>query len=155
LVLVGSGDPSLSGRAFPYQKDAGMGPSLKAIEELADQIAAKGVTRVPGDIVGDDRLYPWIPYAPSWTKDDELRDFGAPVSAITLNDNTVTLTIRPGTRAGDVAELSVDPAFEYYSIDNRIETVARAGAAKLRLARPTGSRQLLLWGSIPQHHTGI
>src|ERR1700689_4282635 len=28
LVLVGSGDPSLSGRVFPYQKDAGFGPAL-------------------------------------------------------------------------------------------------------------------------------
>lgn len=155
LVLVGSGDPSLSGRLFPYQKDAGFGPALKAIEELADQAIAGGVTRIDGDVVGDDRLYPWIPYAPSWTKDDELRDFGAPVSAITLNDNTETLTIRPGAHPGDVAELALDPALEYYSIDNRVTTVARGGEAKVRMSRPAGSRQLLLWGSIPEHHAPV
>jgi D-alanyl-D-alanine carboxypeptidase/D-alanyl-D-alanine-endopeptidase (penicillin-binding protein 4) len=155
LVLVGSGDPSLSGRVFPYQKDAGFGPALAAIEDLAGQIVASGVTRVNGDIVGDDRLYPWIPYAPSWTKDDELRDFGAPVSAIAVNDNTIALTVRPGAHAGDPAELTLDPAVEYYSIDNRVATVARGSEARLRMARPVGSRQLLLWGSIPEGHAAV
>ncbi len=56
LVLSGSGDPSLSGRVFPYQKDAPAGPGLKAIEDLADQVVASGVIRVDGDIVGDDQF---------------------------------------------------------------------------------------------------
>jgi D-alanyl-D-alanine carboxypeptidase/D-alanyl-D-alanine-endopeptidase (penicillin-binding protein 4) len=155
LVLVGSGDPSLSGRVFPYQKEAIQGPALKAIEELADQVVASGVLRVEGDIVGDDRLYPWIPYAPSWTKDDELREFGAPVSALTVNDNMLTVAIRPGAHSGDLADLTLDPAVEYYAIDNRIATVARGGEAKIRMARQSGSRQLLLWGSIPENHSPI
>ena len=32
LALIGSGDPSMSGRVFPYNKDAGAGPGLQAIE---------------------------------------------------------------------------------------------------------------------------
>src|ERR1700680_2303703 len=40
LTLVGSGDPSLSGRAFPYRKDAPPEPPLLAIEQLADQVVA-------------------------------------------------------------------------------------------------------------------
>jgi D-alanyl-D-alanine carboxypeptidase/D-alanyl-D-alanine-endopeptidase (penicillin-binding protein 4) len=155
LTLVGSGDPSLSGRIFPYQKDSGFDPALKAIEELADQVVANGVTRIDGDVVGDDRLYPWIPYAPSWTKDDEIREFGAPVSALTVNDNVLTVTIRPGAHAGDAAELKLDPGIEYYAIDNRIVTVARGGEAKIRMARQSGSRQLLLWGSIPEAHGAV
>ncbi len=83
LVLVGSGDPSLSGRAFPYSKESRAIPPLQAIEQLADAIAAHGVQRIDGDIVGDDRLFPWDPYPASWTEDDTLRDFGAPVSALT------------------------------------------------------------------------
>src|SRR5712692_3026885 len=96
LVLVGSGDPSLSGRVFPYRKDAPPGPPLQAIEELADQAVSNGVQRVDGDIVGDDRLYPWAPYPPSWTQDDVLREYGAPVSALTVADSTFTLSIQAG-----------------------------------------------------------
>src|SRR6266849_11208723 len=118
LVLVGSGDPSLSGRAFPYQKDAPSGPPLQAIEDLAEQAVANGVHRIDGDIAGDDRLYPWDPYPPSWTQDDALRDYGAPVSALTVSDNVVTISIAPGVRAGDPASLSLQPALEYFTIDN-------------------------------------
>ncbi|MGD1095184.1 MAG: D-alanyl-D-alanine carboxypeptidase/D-alanyl-D-alanine-endopeptidase [Bryobacteraceae bacterium] len=148
LVLVGGGDPSLSGRVYPYQKDAPLGPRLQSIENLADQAVAAGLTRVDGDIVGDDRLYPWAPYPPSWTQDDTLREFGAPVSALSVNDNIITLSIRPGAHSGDLAELSVEPALEYYAIDNRLMTT-QGGQAKIRFSRLPGSRQLLVWGSIP------
>lgn len=155
LVLIGSGDPSLSGRVYPYRKDAGSGPPLVALEALADQAVAAGLTRIDGDVVGDDRLYPWAPYPPSWTQDDILRDYGAPVSALTLNDNTITLNIQPGAEAGDAAQLSLSPAIEYYSIDNRIATVARGGEARIRISRAQNSRQLLLWGSIPVGHAAV
>ncbi len=155
LAICGSGDPSLSGRAFPYQKDAPAAPGLKAIEDLADQVVASGVTRVDGDVVGDDRLYPWAPYAPSWTQDDALRDYGAPVSALTVNENAMALIIRPGARAGDPVELSIEPALEYYAIDQRMITVARGGEAKVRIARQAGSRQILVWGSVPAGHAAV
>ncbi len=149
LALTGSGDPSLSGRAFPYQKDAPAQPGLAAIEQLADQIVASGVRSVDGDIAGDDRLYPWAPYAPTWTQDDALRDFGAPVSALTVNENTVSLTIHAGAQPGDDAQVTVDPPLEYFSIDNRVATVGRGVEPKIRMSRPAGSRQILLWGSLP------
>jgi D-alanyl-D-alanine carboxypeptidase/D-alanyl-D-alanine-endopeptidase (penicillin-binding protein 4) len=155
LVLVGSGDPSLSGRVFPYRKDAPAGPPLQAIEELADQAVASGVQRVDGDIIGDDRLYPWAPYPPSWTQDDALREYGAPVSALTVADNTFTLSIHAGVHPGDRASLTLEPALEYYAIDNRVATVAAGGGPKLRISRLPGSRQLLLWGSIPAGHATI
>ena len=125
LVLVGSGDPSMSGRAFPYQKDAKPGPPLAAIEELANQIAAHGVRRIDGDIVGDDRWFPWDPYPASWTEDDTVRDYGAPVSALTLNDNVIRLAIVAGAHAGDPAAISLAPALEYLTFDNRVVTGAR------------------------------
>jgi serine-type D-Ala-D-Ala carboxypeptidase/endopeptidase (penicillin-binding protein 4) len=149
VVLVGSGDPSLCGRVFPYRKGAAPRPALAAIEDLADQLVSNGLRAVTGDIVGDDRLYPWVPYAPSWTQDDALREFGAPVSALTVNDNTISLTIRGGASAGDDAEITVDPAIEYYAIDNRLATIGHGSEPKIRMSRPAGTSQVLLWGSIP------
>ena len=151
LILVGGGDPSLSGRIYPYQKEPPnqKNNSLQAIEELADQAVAAGVQRVDGDIVGDDQLYPWAPYPPSWTVDDMIGEDGAPVSALTLNDNAVTLAIRPAARAGDLAAVSFEPAIEYYAVDDRVLTVAGEKEARVRLSRLPGSRQLLVWGTIP------
>ena len=135
---MGSGDPSLSGRAYPYNPAAPPGPPLRAIEEMADQAVASGLQRVRGNIVGDDRLYPWAPYPPSWTQDDILKENGAPVSALSVNDNTIALTIAPGVKAGDLAALSLSPPLEYFSIDNRILTVAGKGEPLIRVSRAPG-----------------
>lgn len=149
LILVGGGDPSLSGRTYPYRKDAPAAEPLRAIEQLADQAVAAGILRVDGDIVGDDQLYPWAPYPPSWTVDDLTQEDGAPVSALTVNDNAMVLAIRPASRTGELAAISFEPAIEYYAVDNRVLTVAGEKEARIRLTRMPGSRQLLVWGSIP------
>jgi D-alanyl-D-alanine carboxypeptidase/D-alanyl-D-alanine-endopeptidase (penicillin-binding protein 4) len=149
LILVGGGDPSLSGRTYPYQKDAPATNPLQAIEELADQAVAAGIVRVDGDIVGDDQLYPWSPYPPSWTVDDVIGEDGAPVSALTVNDNVITLAIHPAARAGELAAISLEPALEYYAVDNRVLTVAGEKEGRIRLTRMPGSRQLLVWGTVP------
>jgi D-alanyl-D-alanine carboxypeptidase/D-alanyl-D-alanine-endopeptidase (penicillin-binding protein 4) len=149
LALIGGGDPSLSFRVYPYRKDAPPLDPLHAIEELADQAVAAGLQRVDGDIIGDDRLFPWAPYAPSWSQDDPLTNDGAAVSALSLNDNVIAVTIRGGERPGDPATLELNPPLEYFAIDNRVITAA-ASPATARVSRPPGSSQLLLWGSVPR-----
>ena len=57
LRLAGGGDPNLSARAIPYRMGPLTGNPLAAIEDLADQIVARGVKRVDGDIIGDDTWY--------------------------------------------------------------------------------------------------
>jgi D-alanyl-D-alanine carboxypeptidase/D-alanyl-D-alanine-endopeptidase (penicillin-binding protein 4) len=149
LILVGGGDPSMSGRLYPYQKDTPATNPLAAIEALADQAVAAGILRVDGDIVGDDQLYPWAPYPPSWTVEDMLGEDGAPVSALTVNDNVITLSIHPAARSGDLATVSFQPAIEYYAVDNHVLTVAGEKESRIRLTRMPGTRQILVSGSIP------
>jgi serine-type D-Ala-D-Ala carboxypeptidase/endopeptidase (penicillin-binding protein 4) len=149
LILVGGGDPSLSGRAYPYQKDTPKPNPLQAIEKFADQAVAAGILRVDGDIVGDDQFYPWAPYPPSWTAEDLIGEDGAPVSALTVNDNVITLAIHPAARAGELASISLEPAIEYYAVDNQVITVAGEKEARIRVTRLQGTRQILVWGSMP------
>ena len=149
LRLIGGGDPNLSGRVIPYSPHAPDGNPLGAIENLADQIIKRGVKRVEGGIVGDDTWYVWEPYPEGWAADDTQYDFGAPVSALSLNDNAFTLTVRPAAHTGDLSALSLNPALEYYDIDNRIRTVAARGDRMIQSDRLPGSPQLRLWGTIP------
>ena len=149
LALVGSGDPSMSGRTYPYRHGEPAGPPLRAIEELADQAVASGLTRVRGDIVGDDRLYAWSPYPPSWTQDDAKGENGAPVSALTVTDNLITVTFTPGAKPGELAKLSLSPALEYFAISNRILTVAGSGEEQIGLIARSG----LAPASVRGHHS--
>jgi D-alanyl-D-alanine carboxypeptidase/D-alanyl-D-alanine-endopeptidase (penicillin-binding protein 4) len=149
LLLVGGGDPNLSARAIPYQKGPITGDPLAAIDDLAGQVAARGVKRIDGDILGDDTWYVWQPYAVGWGIDDPRSEDGAPVSALTINDNAISLTVLPGAREGDPAELSLNPPIEYYRIDNRILTVPAGGNRRIRVDRIPGSMELRLWGTVP------
>jgi len=152
--LVGGGDPNLSARAVPYRAGPVTGNPLAPIEELADQVVARGVKRIDGGIIGDDTWYVWEPYPEGWAIDDTRYEYGAPVSALTVNDNTLTVTVRPGARAGDLADVSLVPALEYYNLDNRVRTVAAGGALKIQLDREPGSRQVRIWGTIPVRSVG-
>jgi len=154
LTLMGGGDPNLSGRDIPYRMGSKGGNPLAALEDLADQVAARGVKRVDGDIAGDDSWYVWQPYAEGWAVDDTQFDFGAPASALSINDNTVSLAVRPAARVGDPAELVVDPPVEYFQIGNRVRTVPAGGPREIRLERDHGSREVRLWGSIPARDRG-
>ena len=152
--LVGGGDPNLSARAVPYQMGPVAGDPLAAIEEMADQVVARGVKRIEGDIVGDDTWYVWEPYATGWAIDDPRSDDGAPISALAINDNTFTLHVRPGGGVGELAVLALDPPVEYYRLDNRIRTVAAGGERRIHIDRLPGSIDARVWGTIPLRDRG-
>jgi D-alanyl-D-alanine carboxypeptidase/D-alanyl-D-alanine-endopeptidase (penicillin-binding protein 4) len=156
LRLVGGGDPNLSGRAIPYSKDSPPGDPLAAIEDLAAQVAAHGVRCVTADIVGDDTAYVWQPYANGWSIDDPVWDYGAPVSALSVNDNTLSVGVLPGSQATDPARIVLTPPVEYYEIDNRVRTGADGGKPerKIMIDRLPGARQLRIWGALPLHDPG-
>src|SRR5580704_8275642 len=130
LVLVGAGDANLSGREIPYvatalrPKPTSGTPALpevnplRYLEAMADQVATTGLKVVNGDVVGDDTLFPWEPYPQDWTIDDAVWGYGAPVSALTINDNQIKVTVTPAATAGEPATVVVDPAVPaYYTLD--------------------------------------
>ena len=158
LVFAGGGDPTLSGREYPYQYHPGSQAvtsySFRAVEELADQLVARGLKRVNGDIVGDDRRYVWEHRVKGWSNGDALWEYGAPVSALILNDNSFAVTIRPAAHTGDLAQISLSPDFEYFSIDNRVHTRA-GGMRKVAFSESSNGRQLHIAGVLPPGNAGI
>lgn len=150
LALVGGGDPSISSRTFPYDRETAQERDydLPALKELAKAVADRGIRVIEGDIIGDDRAYVWEPLREGWAQDDALFDYGAPVSALTLNDNTVRLSVFAGMRDGEPTRLDLLPTTYYYDILNEVHTV-RGAKPQLEWDRIWGQRTLLLEGALP------
>src|SRR5438874_6544434 len=155
LVLIGRGDPNLSGRVLPFaQRTERNDHPILVLEQLADQLVQKGVKYVDGDIVADDSYFAFERYGEGWSQDDLVWDYGAPVSALTINDNVIFVSILPADRAGDRAFVSITPFANYYRIDNRIITTPAGTGRKIFINREPGSTVLTLWGNMPLDDAG-
>lgn len=161
VVLVGAGDANLSGRIIPYvppaqrpkvepgQLPSPGPPALRYLEELADQVAKTGLKVVNGDIVGDDTLYPWDPYPEDWSIGDAVWGYGAPISALAINDNQLTVTVTPGDAPGKPATVTLDPIAPYYVVDTpALSTGPAKSGTHVQIDRAPGSTVLRIYGSI-------
>ncbi len=156
LVLVGRGDPNLSGRELPYAlRTQRNDRPIRVLEQLADTLVQKGVKYVDGDIVADDSYFAFERYSEGWSQDDLLWADGAPVSALTINDNVIFVNILPADRAGDRAFVSITPFAGYYRIDNQIITTPSGTERKIYINREPGATVLTLWGNMPLGDAGV
>jgi len=150
LILVGRGDPNLSNRKFPYEtKEEFDGPPEKPLAELADSIAARGVKEITGDVIGDDSYFPRERYPDGWEIGDMVWEYGAAISAIVVDDNTVTLTLTPAEKAGGAATSVVEPPTREFVVKNEVATIGAKEKPDLRLTRDPGGDTVIVSGVMP------
>lgn len=144
VVLYGTGDPAMSSRM--------LGRALLPLQALADSLRARGITEVRGDVVGDGSYFDdrWI--AEGWKEEYRLDSYSAPVGALSLAENIVSVRVQPGTSAGLPARITTTPGTEGMLIQNRVRTVASGNASVRFSYDPDG---LVLEGQLPRNHSGI
>jgi D-alanyl-D-alanine carboxypeptidase/D-alanyl-D-alanine-endopeptidase (penicillin-binding protein 4) len=150
VVLVGRGDPNLSNRKFPYElKEEFDGPPERVLAELADALVAKGVKTISGDVIGDDSYFPRERYPNGWEIDDMVWEYGAAISAIVVDDNTVALTLTPGEQAGSPVQAAVSPATPEFIVENDVVTSGPNVKSDLTLTREPGANVVVVKGALP------
>jgi D-alanyl-D-alanine carboxypeptidase/D-alanyl-D-alanine-endopeptidase (penicillin-binding protein 4) len=156
LALVGHGDPNLSGRELPYDlRTQRNDDPIQALEALANELVKNGVKFIDGDIVADDSYFAFERYGEGWSQDDLVWGDGAPVSALTINDNIVFAHIMPADRVGEKAFVSLSPFPDYYRLDNRIVTSPAGSERAFAINREPGSMVITLWGNLPLNDAGV
>ncbi len=156
LVLVGHGDPDLSNRKFPYAgKGEREGTAEAPLAALVEAAVAKGLKEVDGDIVADDSYFPYDPYPAGWSVGDLFFTFGAPVSALAFNDNSLSIEVSPASREGEPAILLVEPAAANGSFAYQVNTGPSNGKPDFSVVRQPGQNPIRLRGSIPAGHAPI
>jgi serine-type D-Ala-D-Ala carboxypeptidase/endopeptidase (penicillin-binding protein 4) len=141
LIVAGNGDPSIGGRD---------GAPSRVFTSLAEQLKARGVRRIEGRIVGDDRAFAGEPYGAGWSWDDLMAGYASGVGALQFNENSVRATIGPGTAAGAEAVVAIDPPDSGLLVRNDVRTVAAADASTPRVLarRLPGRDRLELSGTV-------
>src|SRR6059058_1533073 len=148
LIIYGRGDPSIAARF-------NNGDYFKGINDLADRIVAAGVKRIKGDLVGDESYFNGAPLGSGWEWDDLTWSYGAPISALSINDNAIDLNVKPSDRIGAAVTYTTGPpSASFLTIVNRATTAERGSRSALRIYRGLGANTLELSGTLPLGDAG-
>lgn len=144
VVLYGRGDPNLSGRF------SATGDVLESFRQLARQLQDRGVTSIGGGIVADESHLSGPPHGSGWAWQDLQWHFGTEVSALSFNDNLVSVNVVPGV-AGQPCVVTVTPDVGYVEVINATTT---APPARISVHRGLDGSAIEVGGTLPPGHAG-
>ena len=137
LLVVGSGDPSIGGRA---------GQELSV---WVDALRTLGLRRIDGRIIGDDDAVEEPRPQLAWAWDDLGYSTGVLFGALNLAENRMTVTVNPALSPGDTPALSVDPSASSRPLRNRAVTGAPGSSLLIWPEQRPGEPFLTIAGSVP------
>jgi len=137
LILYGRGAPDFDSK----QKE-----SLPA---LVDQLYQRGVRHVRGNIIGDQSYFRGSLYGEGWQWNDLQWYFGAEPSALSIDENTVEVTIAPAGKAGNSANVIITPNDNYLRLTNSTTTADGDIPTTIGIIRDLSSNDLRVWGEFP------
>ncbi|MFN2326772.1 MAG: D-alanyl-D-alanine carboxypeptidase/D-alanyl-D-alanine-endopeptidase [Gemmatimonadales bacterium] len=151
LVLYGRGDPTLSKRCYAVdttlvgvcQADA-----TEPLRRLARQLRDAGVTTIAGDLIGDGSWFEPLLVHPTWEVYDLNWWYAAPVSALGILDNAVSVVHAGGLAIGAPAQIRIEPAIDGVVLENRTRTVADSEPQTLDYFRTEGTLTIVAEGTV-------
>ena len=147
------GDVVISGRGDPSWKTRGAsGNFWDAFAPVVAVLEQAGVRRITGDLVADATWFRALPNGAGWTADDLNDDYGAEISAISLEQNYAEATATPGAAAGAPVVLMLVQPHTGLALENRLTTFAAQRPKDLTVRRVIGESVAYVSGGVP---TGI
>jgi serine-type D-Ala-D-Ala carboxypeptidase/endopeptidase (penicillin-binding protein 4) len=147
LIVYGRGDPTINAHLH--------GSNLfQALEPLVCALTNAGVKRISGDLVGDATFFQGPEFGSGWAWNDMEYYYGAEISALTINDNTLQVTVKPGARIGVPCQLALWPATSCLVLSNRTQTIEKAGRRRINFYRPPNENLVYVSGKLPLEDAG-
>jgi D-alanyl-D-alanine carboxypeptidase/D-alanyl-D-alanine-endopeptidase (penicillin-binding protein 4) len=145
LIVVGGGDPGISGRW--YDDDP-----LAVFRPWAESLAKRGIREVRGGLLLDVSFFDDVKVHPDWPSEQEARWYQAPVSALSYNDNVVIVRASGGVRPGAPALLGFDPLGPpLLNLISQVVTAARW--TRIGVRRDAGSNNVVAAGAVGRNRT--
>jgi len=139
LVVFGTGDPTLYERFFDDSKEV--------FREWAAMLKDRGITRITGDIIGDDDAWTDERTGSGWPFDELTPWYYAEFGPLTFNENYVDIDIVPPDSPDGKAGLEPNVESDYYDLVNNIRVVEE-GNNYISMYRPIGKNTIMLSGQV-------
>lgn len=143
LWILGGGDPTLTSQDRFCE-----GGAAAALTRAAAELTNRGIRRVRGSIVLDDRYFSDARYHPGWPSHDRGKAHALDVSALCAEHHKISIEARA---AGARAELEIWPPMAGVRVENSVQIVAK-GQGKGIVARLDGDA-LRVSGSLSPSQT--
>ncbi|HEY0385114.1 MAG TPA: D-alanyl-D-alanine carboxypeptidase/D-alanyl-D-alanine-endopeptidase [Pyrinomonadaceae bacterium] len=150
-----AGDLVLYGRGAPDFSSEKSRDSPAAMAQLADALYRRGLRRVRGRLIGDESYFRGEPLGDGWLWNDVQWYFGAEVSALTVNDNAVTINVRPAGKTTSPNAIKIEPDTDYVHIHNETNVVESGAPATLGITRGLSDNEVRIWGDFPAASRGL
>jgi len=147
LIVFGRGDSTFNARRNSNDIFRALAPLVRAVTNA-------GIRRIEGDLVGDESFFRGPPFGSGWAWDDMQFYYGAPISALTINDNRLEISVKPGVQTNAPCRLSVSPATVWIVLSNRTQTVVKGGRRSISFYRPLDQNVVFVLGKLPLDDTG-
>jgi serine-type D-Ala-D-Ala carboxypeptidase/endopeptidase (penicillin-binding protein 4) len=127
----------VKGGADPYLVD-------ERLHLLVVELKALGLKTIEGPIILDDTYLDDEESGPGWSQDASSKPYQAPMGALSLDFNSVSVLVFPAEAAGQEARLELLPDSDHFKLTNKVKTVER-GRSWVRLdVAPLGNQTRVL-----------
>jgi len=118
------------------------------VDSLAALVELAGIRRIEGDLVGDDSRFDTLYWGKGWQWDDEPSTDEAFLSALSFNENSVTVRVGPGRDSGDQLSVEIGPVPSYFTLENLSSTTGRTEGDSVTVRRPAGTNRIIVEGHL-------
>lgn len=139
--LIGRGDPRFVS---------------ESLWKLVDDARVAGLKRVKGDLVVDDTWFTADRMAPGFDDKDQDAAYRAASGAMSLNFNSVSISIAPGAEVGQPPVVSIRPDSGHIEVEVTATTTER-GRERLKVHAKAwkGRTKVTVGGRMPRKHRGL
>ena len=141
LLIVGRGDPTMSGR---YHNE----DDFAVVKMLADSLYAKGIRRIDGDIVIDASYFTPERVHSSWEIGDLPWYYAAPTGAFAIAEGALRLIVRGGNTLGAAATFGIVGADPPMPVVMRAVTDTAGARANIDIDYEAWPDTLVITGSV-------
>lgn len=147
LILYGRGAPDLVSRSKDDQRGS--------LAKLADDLYARGVRRIGGNVIGDESYFRGDPLGDGWQWTDLQWYFGAEASALSINGNEIDINIVPSAEAEEPPVVKTNDTESFVTVQNRMLTGKQGVRPTVGLHRELSDNDVQVWGEFAPGSKGF